>query len=61
MPVLILQLIALVTVSAEPLAPGNHNRSLKMGEKARSYLVHIPPKIDPKRPTPVILVLHGAR
>ena len=31
-----------------------------LGETTRSYLVHVPPKYDPKKPTPVVLVLHGA-
>jgi polyhydroxybutyrate depolymerase len=31
-----------------------------MGEQKRTYLVHIPPKHDPKKPTPVVLALHGA-
>ena len=60
MPALALQLIALLAISADPLAPGDHNRSLKMGEQTRSYLVHVPPKYDPQKPTPVVLVLHGA-
>ena len=60
MPALALSLIALLAISADPLAPGDHNRSLKMGEQTRSYLVHIPPNYDPQKPTPVVLVLHGA-
>jgi polyhydroxybutyrate depolymerase len=31
-----------------------------MGEATRSYLVHVPPKYEAKKPTPVVLVLHGA-
>ena len=31
-----------------------------MGEVGRSYLVHVPPKYDSKKPTPAVLVLHGA-
>jgi polyhydroxybutyrate depolymerase len=60
MPALALSLIALLAISAEPLALGDHNRSLKMGEQTRSYLVHVPPKYDPQKPTPMVLVLHGA-
>ncbi|MBL8794597.1 MAG: dienelactone hydrolase family protein [Planctomycetia bacterium] len=49
-------------VSAEPdlLGPGDHTRSIKLGEQTRSYLVHIPKGYDPKKPTPVVLALHGA-
>ena len=60
MPALMCQLVALLAVAGGPLGPGDHNLSLKMGDVTRSYLVHIPPKHDPTKPTPVVLVLHGA-
>jgi polyhydroxybutyrate depolymerase len=44
----------------EPLGPGDHTRSLKVDESARSYVVHVPPKYDPQQPVPVVLALHGA-
>ena len=31
-----------------------------MGDVDRSCLVHVPPQYDPQKPTPVVLVLHGA-
>ncbi len=31
-----------------------------MGEQKRTYLVHVPKDYDPKKPTPVVLALHGA-
>jgi polyhydroxybutyrate depolymerase len=45
---------------AGPLGPGDHSRSLMMGEQERSYLVHVPKNYDPKKPVPVVLALHGA-
>jgi polyhydroxybutyrate depolymerase len=45
---------------ADPLGPGDHSRSLMMGEKQRLYLVHVPKGYDPKKPVPVVLALHGA-
>jgi polyhydroxybutyrate depolymerase len=42
------------------LGPGDHTRTLLMGEQLRSYLVHIPNKYDPKKPAPIVLALHGA-
>lgn len=60
MPACLLHIVALLSLAASPLGPGDHNRSLKLGERTRSYLVHVPPQYDPKRPTPVVLVLHGA-
>jgi polyhydroxybutyrate depolymerase len=55
-----LHLVALLALAGDPLGPGDHSRSLKMGETTRSYIVHVPPKCDPRKPTPVVLVLHGA-
>ena len=53
-------LLALTLLSATPLAPGDHVRSLAIGPLARSYAVHVPPSYDPGRPTPVVLALHAA-
>ena len=55
-----IELVALLAVAGDPLGPGDHNLSLKMGDVTRSYLVHVPPKHDPTKATPVVLVLHGA-
>lgn len=44
----------------EPLGPGDHTRTLMMGEQKRTYLVHVPKSYDPKKPMPVVLALHGA-
>src|SRR5271157_4317806 len=41
------------------LAPGDHTRTLKHDERTRSYIVHVPPKYDPKQPTPLVLAFHG--
>ncbi|MHB1038148.1 MAG: CE1 family esterase [Pirellulales bacterium] len=56
----VFHLVVLLALAGDPLGPGDHTRSLKMGEADRSYLVHVPPKYDGKEPTPVVLVLHGA-
>jgi poly(3-hydroxybutyrate) depolymerase len=47
-------------LAADPLGPGDHTRSLTVDGLQRSYLVHIPPNYDPKKPAPVILLFHGA-
>lgn len=41
------------------LTPGDHTRSLEVDKRSRTYLIHIPPKHDPKKPTPVVLAFHG--
>jgi polyhydroxybutyrate depolymerase len=45
---------------ADTFGPGDHTRSLKMGKQERSFLVHVPKGYDSKKPTPVVLALHGA-
>ena len=44
----------------ESLRSGDHVRTLMMGDRKRSYLVHIPECYDPDKPMPVVLALHGA-
>lgn len=44
----------------KPLGPGDHDRSLMLGEQERTYLVHVPKGYDPTKPPPVVLALHGA-
>ncbi|WP_254509023.1 extracellular catalytic domain type 1 short-chain-length polyhydroxyalkanoate depolymerase [Anatilimnocola floriformis] len=65
---LIVLLIGLLASSAlaqdtpllpDPLSPGDHSLSLTMGEQKRSYLVHVPKDYDPKKPSPVVITLHG--
>ena len=48
------------TPTFDPLGPGDHTRTVLMGEQKRTYLVHVPKEYDPKKPAPVILALHGA-
>lgn len=52
--------LLLATLGADPLAPGDHTRTITVDQRERSYLVHVPPKYDPKKPTPVVLIFHGA-
>ena len=42
------------------LAPGDYTRTVEIDGRSRSYIVHVPPKYDSKRPTPVVLAFHGA-
>lgn len=42
------------------LGPGDHTCTLMMGKQKRAYLVHVPKNYDPKRPSPVVVALHGA-
>jgi polyhydroxybutyrate depolymerase len=55
-----LLLVACCLARADTLGPGDHTRTLMMGEQKRTYLVHVPKGHDPKQPAPVVLALHGA-
>jgi len=55
-----LPLAALLAVGADPLGPGDHERTLTVGGQERSYVVHVPKSYDAKKPTPLVLALHGA-
>lgn len=46
--------------NTDPLGPGDHTRTLMLGQQKRTYLVHVPRGYDSKKPTPVVLALHGA-
>lgn len=37
-----------------------NTRSLAVSGLTRSYVVHVPPSLDPQKPAPVVLALHGA-
>ena len=53
-------LLLLAIVAAEPPTCGNAVRTVYVGGLNRSYLFHLPPQYDPEKPTPVVLVFHGA-
>lgn len=56
-----LLLIALFTLGQQDqVGAGNHKRTLTVDDMKRVHWIHVPPKYDAKKPTPVILALHGA-
>jgi polyhydroxybutyrate depolymerase len=57
----IAQLCLIVSfLTADPLAPGDHRRTLMHDGLERSYRMHLPPQYDGAKPLPVVLNLHGA-
>ncbi len=60
MSALALEVLVLLGAAAGPLGPGDYERVVIVADAGRSYLLHVPPKYDPKKPTPVVLSLHGA-
>lgn len=53
-------LVTTLLAAGEGLEPGDHTRSLTIGEQKRTYLVHVPKSHDRNKPAPVVLALHGA-
>jgi polyhydroxybutyrate depolymerase len=52
--------LLIAVLAAEPLGPGDFRRSLTVDGTTRSYLMHVPPRYEAPRPTPLVLSLHGA-
>ena len=53
-------LVALGLFTADPLAPGDHQGQIHVGELERTYLVHVPPQAKAGKPLPVVLMFHRA-
>src|SRR4051812_13771954 len=53
-------LLTMLAGNADQLGPGDHPRTLTVDQWERTYLVHVPPRYDPLKPTPVVFVYHGA-
>ncbi len=43
----------------EPLKPGDVTRELAVDERERTFLIHVPPKYDKSKPTPLVVAYHG--
>jgi polyhydroxybutyrate depolymerase len=41
------------------VAPGDYKRTITVGGRVRSYLLHLPPSPNRGKPMPVVIVLHG--
>jgi polyhydroxybutyrate depolymerase len=53
-------LLMTALLTAEPsLTPGDHTRTLEVGGRTRSYLVHVPASYDGATAWPVVLAFHG--
>lgn len=56
-----LLLVSIFAVAqTESLGAGDHRRTLTVDDVKRSHWIHVPPKYDAKKPTPLVLALHGA-
>ena len=43
----------------QPLSPGEHEMTLKVGELTRHYIVHVPSGYSAGNPAPVVIMFHG--
>ena len=48
-----------LAADSQPVAPGDHTRTLQVDGRERSWLIHVPPKYDPQKRSPVVLIFHG--
>lgn len=55
----IVALVLFFAFDDRPIRSGDHTRTIDVDGLERSYLVHIPPSYDSKKPTPVVLAFHG--
>ncbi|MFO1022283.1 MAG: dienelactone hydrolase family protein [Planctomycetales bacterium] len=49
-----------IVLSAPELGSGDHTRHLSVDDRDRTCLVHVPATYDSRKPTPLVLILHGA-
>lgn len=54
-----LTMLAILMTQPAALGPGDHTRTIEVDKRSRTYLVHVPPKYDSKKPSPVVLAFHG--
>jgi polyhydroxybutyrate depolymerase len=52
-------LLLMLTPVVGQLEPGDHTRSIEIGNRTRSFIVHVPPSYDGSKPFPVVLGFHG--
>jgi polyhydroxybutyrate depolymerase len=52
-------LLSLLAAHGGPLGPGDYTRSLPVGKRTRTYVLHIPRSYDGSKPFPVVLAFHG--
>lgn len=50
---------ASVDGNTPPLAPGEHTRTLRVGDRTRTYRIYVPERRDPAQPGAVVVAFHG--
>src|SRR6266542_1697715 len=49
----------ILLVQTPALSPGNHDLSLRFGDRTRRYTAHLPPQVREGQPLAVVLSFHG--
>jgi polyhydroxybutyrate depolymerase len=57
--VLALTLPAAAVAAPRVSAPGNHDLTLTIGDRTRTFVVHVPPGGDARGPLPALVAFHG--
>ena len=47
------------TAQTKPIAAGDHEFTIKIGDSMRHYTIHVPPRYGGTTPLPVVVMLHG--
>ena len=56
---LVMVCVSLRAWSQDRAKPGDHIQTTEVGSLTRSYIVHVPPAYDGKKPLPLVFVIHG--
>lgn len=56
---LVMVCVSLRAWSQDLAKPGDHIQTTEVGSLIRSYIVHVPPAYDGKKPLPLVFVIHG--
>ena len=51
--------ISALLVASGPFEPGDHRRSVRVENRMRSYLMHVPPSYNGSTSLPLVLAFHG--
>src|ERR1043165_4804 len=58
--ILLFAALTLGQAQDKQLGPGDHVRTITVDGLKRKHRIHVPPKYDAKKPTAVVVALHGA-
>jgi polyhydroxybutyrate depolymerase len=48
-----------LALAGQRAAAGNQTKTIEVGGRTRSYVLHVPPQYDGTKPLPLVIVMHG--